>query len=216
MDVKICGLTNYDDAMVAIEAGADYLGFVLYPKSPRGIRPLALAKLAERLSGHTAGLVAVVVNESVEQVRAIAGDCNLSAAQIHGDERAEEFVDGVGVPLWRAVKLMEGQVEPTVEAWTFAERYVVDAAVPGEYGGTGERADWEQARLFAQASRAMLAGGLTSENVAEAIAAVSPWGVDVSSGVEREPGRKDWPAVRRFVREAKRLEEPRMNTNEEF
>ncbi len=210
MDVKICGLTNYDDAMVAIEAGADYLGFVLYPKSPRGIRPLELAKLAERLSGQGAGLVAVVVNEPVEQVRSIAGDCNLAAAQLHGDESAEEFADGVGVPLWRAVKLVEGAVEPATQAWSFAERYVVDAAVPGEYGGTGEKADWEQAREFAASSQAMLAGGLTAENVAEAIAAVAPCGVDVSSGVERAPGRKEWSAVRRFVREAKSLEEPRM------
>ena len=213
MDVKICGLTNYDDAMVAVEAGADYLGFVLYSKSPRGIRAFALAKLAERLQGSGARLVAVVVNEPVEQVRSIAGDCALAAVQLHGDEEAAEFVDGVGVPLWRAVKLVEGAVEPAMDAWSFAERYVVDAAVPGEYGGTGERADWEQARLFAASSRAMLAGGVTADNGAEAIAAVAPWGVDVSSGVEREPGRKEWDAVRRFVREAKTLEEPRMNTN---
>lgn len=197
--VKICGLTNLDDAQAALDAGADVLGFVLYRSSPRGITFEDLARIAEGLPAD-ARRVGVFVNETPEVVARVARDCRLYAAQIHGDEACTGFETLPGL-VWRAIRWQDGAWAPRPEAWP-AERYVLDAAAAG-YGGTGQRVDWTAAAAFAGTRRTMLAGGLTPENVGEAIRTVRPMGVDVSSGVEQSPGRKDVRKMNEFVRHAR-------------
>lgn len=200
--VKICGLTNLDDARQALDAGADYLGFVLYAKSPRCLSAQELGRIAGRLPG-TARKVGVFVNESPARIREIAGDCGLSAVQLHGDELPGDYRD-VGAPLWRAIRLQDGTWCPAPGDWT-VERYVMDAFSPA-YGGSGMTLDWAAAGAFAGRQRAMLAGGLTEDNVGEAIRLVKPLGVDVASGVELVPGRKDHAKVVAFIRAARAAE----------
>ena len=196
VEIKICGLTNRVDAQAAIDMGADYLGFVLYPESPRAVTPEQLVDLLAGLRGEYRA-VGVFVNESCESVERVVESCGLHAAQVHGDESAEAF-SGTGCVLWRALWVEDGLCRPDPAAWP-AARYVVDASVPGLYGGTGVTADWEQAARVAESVQVMLAGGLTADNVAEAIRVVSPAGVDVSGGVERRPGKKDPAEIERFI-----------------
>lgn len=198
MIVKICGLTNLDDARRAWDAGADFLGFVLYSKSPRGISADQLARIADRLPAE-ARMVGVFVNASRELVETVAAACRLSAVQMHGDE-APGAGAGAGRPVWRAVRWQEGQWKPSPDGWP-ADRYVADAA-SAAYGGSGQLADWRAAAVLAREVPVMLAGGLTADNVAQAIEAVRPLGVDVASGVEAEPGRKDARAMIEFIRRA--------------
>ncbi len=193
VDIKICGLTNLADAKAAWEAGADFLGFVLYAGSPRGISARTLSRIIERLPGKVR-CVGVFVNESRDEVLHVARDCGLYAAQLHGDEAARDFAR-CPLRLWRAVRLERGGPRPVPGRWP-AERYVLDAAVPGVYGGTGQKTDWARAAQLARHYSILLAGGLTPANVAEAIRQVRPAGVDVASGVEKAPGKKD---VRKLV-----------------
>ena len=201
MDVKVCGLTCVEDARAAQEMGADCLGFVLHADSPRGIDPARMWRILDRLPGSVRA-VAVVVNETRRYVERLMADGPLRAVQLHGEERGEDLQD-LPVALWRAVRFeMDGRISPAPADWS-VERWVVDAAVPGARGGTGKTADWAAAAEWARRACVMLAGGLTPENVGAAIRAVAPAGVDVASGVEREPGRKDYPRMRAFIRQAR-------------
>jgi len=197
--VKICGLTNVDDARWALEEGADYLGFVLYPPSPRYISPQTLAEVMDHLPDQVHA-VGVFVNEVPLRVKQIASSCRLMAVQLNGDEAPEGFA-GFPVPVWRAVRLESGEWKPGPEQWK-AERFIMDAASPA-YGGTGVKIDWKAGHEFASGHRAILAGGLDPESVAEAIRQVRPAGVDVSSGVECTPGKKDARKVAAFIARAK-------------
>jgi len=200
IEVKICGLTNLDDVLGALDAGADYLGFVMYDRSPRGITASETARILERLDVPVKA-VGVFVNETRANMEKIASDCGLHAVQVHGDERAADFAE-MPVMLWRSVRLDAPGVDTALDEWG-AERLVVDASVPGMYGGTGVAADWVAAAQLAAKRPVMLAGGLTTGNVAESVRMVKPLGVDTASGVEREPGKKDLEKVREFVRKAK-------------
>ncbi len=205
-EIKICGLTNLPDARMALDAGADYLGFVLYERSPRHIALGALRRLLERLpSGARA--IAVFVNARRDLVESLARDCRLHAVQLHGDECPEDW-SGLPVPVWRAVRLPHGRPVPAPDRWP-AARYVLDAAAPGRYGGTGRTADWALAAKLATRTPLMLAGGLTPENVAEAIRIVAPLGVDTASGVEKTPGKKDFRKVAAFIEAAKETQPDR-------
>jgi phosphoribosylanthranilate isomerase len=201
VEVKVCGLTSRDDALAAAEYGADYLGFVLYPKSPRGITAARLAGIADALAP-SLRLVGVFVNESRSLVEQVASDCRLHAVQLHGDESAQAFRE-MPVPVWRAVRLGDDGIwQPPVEAWAVS-RYVVDAAPPVVYGGAGVVADWGRAALLAESRPVMLAGGLTADNVADAVRTVRPLGVDASSGVESMPGKKDLACLKQFIEAAR-------------
>ena len=197
--VKICGLTRSEDAAWALEQGADYLGFVFYPRSPRCISVPQLARLAEQLP-ESARLVGVFVNEAVGFVQDAVERCRLSAVQLHGDEQPGEFA-GLTVPVWRAVRLRDRVWQPDPANWA-PERFVIDA-FSADYGGTGQTVDWQEASHFCSCHAAILAGGLDEHNVGEAIRRVRPLGVDVSSGVEVEPGRKDHAKVQAFIRAAR-------------
>jgi phosphoribosylanthranilate isomerase len=193
-------MTNAEDARAALALGADYVGFVLYAGSKRHVTPTTLRRLVETTPALT-GVVGVFVNMPRREVEQVAADCGLVAVQLHGDEPAEDFAE-MPVPVWRAVKRVGAAWVPAPASWP-APRYLVDAAVPGQYGGTGQVADWPAAAELARAHPVMLAGGLTPENVAEAVRAVQPLGVDVVSGVEKEPGRKDHARMAAFIRAAR-------------
>ncbi len=181
--------------------GVDYLGFNFYPKSPRAVTVERAKGILKAVDDSCKG-VGIFVNSPREEVEAIVEACGLWAAQIHGDEDGDEFA-GAPIRLWRALKIVPSGLEPDPAAWA-VDRYVVDAAVPGAYGGTGVTADWEAAKDVAERIPVLLAGGLTPENVAVAVRAVSPLGVDVASGVELGPGRKDHERMKAFVERARK------------
>lgn len=208
--VKICGLTNLEDALAAAEAGADLLGFILYPKSPRYVTPEMVAAIVAGVRAATPTpprSVGVFVNESTAQVLTTLAQTGLDLAQLHGDEAADDLLALHG----RGFKA----VRPTglEDALALAQEYassgagpdlLIDAYDAHAYGGTGQRADWAAAAIVAQrVPHLLLAGGLTPEHVAAAVQAVRPWGVDVASGVEQAPGRKDHAKVRAFITAAK-------------
>lgn len=198
--VKICGITNADDAAAAVEAGADALGFNFYRKSSRYIEP-ALAKQI------VAGLppfvmpVGVFVNEDVTTVRSIMDACGLTIAQLHGDESAA-YCEQLARPVIKALRLKDRASFLTLAEFqgrSGVRGFILDTFSESAYGGTGRVTDWALASEAAKSTTILLAGGLTSANVGEAIRAVHPYGVDVSSGVERVPGRKDHAKIRAFL-----------------
>ncbi|HSL30248.1 MAG TPA: phosphoribosylanthranilate isomerase [Anaerolineales bacterium] len=196
--VKICGIKTVRDALAAIDAGADMLGFNFYPKSPRAIDVGRCRDIMSvmRKYGHIV-YVGVFVNASAEEIRATLDTCGLNLAQLHGDETAEMVQSFYG----QAFKAFRG-VPESVSGFVRdgAPAFLIDASVKGAYGGTGVRADWTAAADSARHYPLLLAGGLSPENVAEAVRRVQPWGVDVASGVESTPGVKDAGKMKAFVR----------------
>jgi phosphoribosylanthranilate isomerase len=202
--IKICGIKTVKDALAAMEAGADLIGFNFYPKSPRYIDVGTCRNIMSvmRRHGHVT-YVGVFVNASVEEVYATIETCGLSLAQLHGDETPEMLSALNG----RAFKAFRGiPTDITGYERNDAPALLVDAAVKGVYGGSGVTADWTAAAELAKKYPLLLAGGLTPENVADAVRQVQPWGVDVASGVESAPGEKDAGKMVQFVKEVKRVE----------
>ncbi len=208
IQVKICGLTSYEDAIAAIEAGADLLGFNFYPPSPRSITPDTCRQIVTALGPCTAQvqLVGVFVNRPVEEVEAILDFCGLDLAQLHGDE-APEDVMALNGKAYKALRPRDRQeLEKAIERYPSrldCPAFLIDAYRPGLYGGTGQLGDWSTAQVLASQMPILLAGGLTPENVATAIDQIHPWGVDVASGVESTPGKKDPARLTAFIHGAK-------------
>jgi phosphoribosylanthranilate isomerase len=195
--IKICGIKTVNDALAAMEAGADLLGFNFYPKSPRYIDVGTCRDIMSvmRKYGHIT-YVGLFVNASIVEVRATIETCGLSLAQLHGDETSEMLNTLNG----KAFKAFRGVPEHVHRfARGDAPALLVDASVKGAYGGTGVTADWNKAAELAKGYSLLLAGGLTPENVGEAVRQVNPWGVDVASGVEASAGQKDPSKMRAFV-----------------
>lgn len=197
--VKICGITNLEDAAAAVEAGADALGFNFYRKSPRFIDPSAAKQIIATLPPLVTP-VGIFVNEDVASVRSIMDRCGLGLAQLHGDESAA-YCEELARPAMKAFRLKDrgsflGLAEFCGRAGV--RGLVIDAFSDKEYGGTGQVVDWSLAAEAAKVAIVLLAGGLTPENVGQAIQAVHPYGVDVSSGVESSPGKKDHAKLRAF------------------
>lgn len=196
--IKICGIKNLNDALAAMDAGADLIGFNFYPKSPRYIdvgRCRDIMSVMRQLGRVTC--VGVFVNASVGQILATMDTLGLNLAQLHGDETVEMLsqLDG------KAFKAFRGIPESVDEfARSESPAFLVDASVKGVYGGSGVTADWNGAAELAKKYPLLLAGGLTPENVAEAVRQVKPWGVDVASGVEAGAGEKDPSKMKAFVR----------------
>lgn len=196
MRVKICGITNLQDALQAIESGADALGFVFYRESPRYIRPSDAKKIIEKLPPFI-GRVGLFVNEGIDTIDTISKYCDLTLCQIHFDVDAEalDMIASKTIPVIRAR-------EPK-DILQYSDRYrLVDVYSP-EYGGTGKRLNLEWFDGI-DCSKIILAGGLTPENIAE-IKKYNFYGVDVSSGVEKIKGRKDYAKVTKFIKNAKSL-----------
>jgi phosphoribosylanthranilate isomerase len=201
--VKICGVTNLEDALAAAEAGADMLGFNFYPKSPRYITPGEARRIVESLPPGVKGYGVFVNEDGPEVVKSIAREAGLSAVQLHGDE-SPEFCDALG-GLFTIKALRVGpDYKPESAKLYRTDAVLLDAYSGKAYGGTGETFDWSLARETRDAvGKLFLAGGLTASTVAAAVEAVRPYAVDVCSGVESSPGRKDHALVRRFVEAAR-------------
>jgi phosphoribosylanthranilate isomerase len=201
--VKICGLTSLEDALIAAEAGADLLGFIFYPPSPRYVTPGRARDIigALRRAGCTARTVGVFVDEELARVREAVAYCGLDYAQLHGEE-PPAYVAALGERAIKAVRVRSEADVARLEAYR-AATYLLDAYHPTMPGGTGLTWDWELALTAKRFGPIILAGGLTPDNVAEAVRRVRPYGVDVSSGVESRPGCKDGAKVRQFVAAAK-------------
>ena len=203
--IKICGITRLTDALHAVRHGASALGFVFWPHSPRYVTPeRAREIIAELPSGTTA--VGVFVNEPVDGIRAVVARTGINAIQLHGEE-PPAYSDALGWPVFRALTVADAA--EACDAWPRETTFLLDTIDPVRRGGTGETVDWSRAAAIAQSRRVILAGGLTPLNVAEAIGAVRPYGVDVSSGVEEAPGVKNCDKVARFLENARHAFEER-------
>jgi phosphoribosylanthranilate isomerase len=202
--VKICGITNAEDAAVAVEAGADALGFVFYRKSSRYIEPMLARQIVMSLPPLVIP-VGVFVNEDQQVVRDLMDDCGLALAQLHGDESAI-YCKELGRTVLKALRVKDRSTFLALAEFrgrAGIRGFVLDAFSDQGYGGTGQVIDWQLAAEAAKVASILLAGGLTPDNVERAIQAVRPYGVDVSSGVERSPGKKDHEKLRTFIRAAK-------------
>ena len=196
--IKICGIKTIPDALAAVNAGADLIGFNFYPKSPRYVDVGMCRNIMSvmRQIGKVT-CVGVFVNASVAEILATMDTLGLNLAQLHGDESPATLKELHG----KAFKAFRG-IPSTIEGFERqdAPAFLVDAAVKGVYGGSGVTADWDGAAELAKKYPLLLAGGLTPENVAKAVSRVKPWGVDVASGVESAPGKKDAGLMVRFVK----------------
>lgn len=216
MKVKICGLGNETEAIAACAAGADYLGFVFYPPSPRYCEPekvLTIKRALERngwlAEGHPV-MVGLTVNMELREMAELKRTAGVDCLQVYGEYDPADLAR-LPVDVFKAIR----PASP-VEALAEADRYasigghdgpalLMDAYIKGAWGGTGKKADWNLAsQICTLHPRTLLAGGLTPQNVAGAIAQVQPWGVDVSSGVESAPGRKDLDAIQAFTARARK------------
>ena len=212
--IKICGIKTLKDALAAIDAGADYLGFNFYPKSARFVEKETCAEITSVLKREhpQIKLVGVFVNSPVDEVKNILETCHLDLAQLHGDE-TPEMLESFSGKAFKAIRLSastsaDESVSPFLKSVSESAlpALLIDATVKGVYGGSGVTADWSAAAELAKKYPLLLAGGLTPENVADAVRQVKPWGVDVASGVESAPGEKDAVKMIQFVKEVKRIE----------
>lgn len=214
---KICGITNLEDALTAADAGADALGFVFHEGSPRKTDPETVRKIVGKLPGRIEK-VGVFVNQTEDSICALADETGLSAVQLHGDSLDPHVADLI-VERRPHLRVIVGisMHHPKPEGYAMMWRpnvvhaFLVDAANSSNYGGTGNTFNWEKRQsnvgVVAGLGRVVVAGGLNPGNVAEAIRILKPWGVDVASGVETSPGKKDPNKVRAFVEAVRQTEE---------
>lgn len=196
--VKICGLTNVNDALLAAELGAHALGFIFYPKSPRYVDPGEARRIIKQLPPLVI-TVGVFVDEEAAKVRDIAAQAGLDWVQLHGRE-SPDYCRTLGRRVIKSFRVQGEEIFPQLMAYQGAvQAFLLDAYKPGTPGGTGETFDWELARKAEKYGPIILAGGLTPENVAEAIRLAQPAAVDVASGVEARPGVKDPEKLRNFL-----------------
>jgi phosphoribosylanthranilate isomerase len=196
MRVKICGITNFQDAIQAIEAGADALGFVFYSESPRYIKPADAKKIIDKLPPFI-GRVGLFVNEGIDTIDTISNYCDLTLCQIHF-EVDEEALDMIGSKAMPVIRAKEAK-----DILQYKDRYRLVDVYCEAYGGSGKRLNLEWFNGI-DCSKIILAGGLTAENLNE-LKKYNFYGVDVSSGVERIKGKKDYGKVTRFIQNAKSL-----------
>lgn len=202
MEVKVCGITRLEDALWALECGVDALGFVFHKPSPRYISPPKVLRIVQRLPGF-ASTVGIFVNESPQNVRAIASDLGLNLVQLHGSETpyvCEELQDLRVLKAFRFHGLENIQL---LDQYKSLWAVLLDGFDPAEHSSTGRTARWDVGPLIRNNHALVLAGGLGEENLAIAVREALPDAVDVSSGVEESPGKKDPLKLQRFVRLAK-------------
>jgi len=202
--VKICGLTNLEDARVAMDAGAHALGFIFFPGSPRYVTSAAAARIISQLPP-LVSKVGVFVNEPFESILQIAKTTGIDTIQLHGDETPAlcEALAREGFKVIKAFRIKDQSSLHSLQQYS-AAAFLLDSYVPGQLGGTGARFNWDLAvQVAASGTPIILAGGLVPENIRDAVAKVAPYGVDVSSGVESAPGKKDHARVRAFIEGAR-------------
>ncbi len=194
MHVKICGITRVEDGLLAADLGATALGFVLWPGSPRAVDPFRARTIARHLPP-LVSIVGVFVDQPLDYVRRVARLVPLDAVQLHGGESIQ-FCREAGTRVIKAIGL--SQAADTLDGWPREIVLLLDACDRAQHGGTGRAIDWTMAATIAKQRPTILAGGLRSDNVADAVARVRPYGIDVSSGVEARPGIKDPVRLREF------------------
>lgn len=199
--IKICGITNKEDALHASGCGADALGFVFYSGSPRFIQPDAVKEIIAELPPFLK-TVGLFVNEDSRKIREVVEFCGLDTVQLHGEESPEECF----FPPKQVIKALrlKNDLDEKIFSSYQVSAFLLDAYLPGKYGGTGTCCDWSKAQAFAAQYRIILAGGLSPDNVFDAVKQVQPYGIDVSSGVEKSPGKKDPGKVAMFIRMARK------------
>lgn len=199
--VKICGITNINDAVAAVDFGADALGFVFYRGSPRHISRKAAEDIVRRVAPFVS-TVGVFVDEKPEQIEETVTATGIDVIQLHGDEPPDACRFTRRIIKAIRVKTLQS-LDPLIHYKDRVSAFVLDTFTPEGFGGTGLVFNWDIAAYAKQFGRIILAGGLTADNIAEAIKRVSPYGVDVSSGVELEKGKKDYKKMKLFIERAK-------------
>ena len=198
--VKVCGVTSLDDARVCVEAGVDAIGLNFWPSSVRRCDERVARAIVDAFGADTL-MVGVFVDESEAEILRIRAEVGLACVQLHGDE-PPELVARFLPHAYKALRVRDASIAERVRAFP-GEHVLLDAYVKGRPGGTGATFDWTLARTIARERKVTLAGGLTADNVADAVRAVRPYCVDTASGVELAPGVKDADLVRAFVRNAR-------------
>lgn len=200
LKIKICGITNKEDALHASECGADALGFIFYDKSPRYIEPAEAKSIIAALPPFVT-TVGVFVNEDMNDISDIALMTGIAAIQLHGNESPSycKLIEG---KLIKAIRVKNEQSIETLKKYQ-VDAFLLDSYDKKSYGGSGLTFDWELAKKAKEYGKIILAGGLTPANIEEALKKVAPYGVDVSSGVEKTPGIKDKKKVKDFILKAK-------------
>jgi phosphoribosylanthranilate isomerase len=197
--VKICGVTNLADARRAVAFGADWLGFNFYPGSPRCIAPARAAAIIRKLPRRVRS-IGVFRDEPRARIASVVRQAGLAGVQLHGRESARTIAAlARRFPVWKAVRVRGAFRTASLEKYRAAEAILLDAFRPGVPGGTGRTFDWTVAARARQHARIILAGGLTPENVGDAVRTARPFAVDVASGVELRAGKKDARKMRRFI-----------------
>ncbi|MEJ2684813.1 MAG: phosphoribosylanthranilate isomerase [Candidatus Sulfobium sp.] len=199
--VKICGITNLEDAEAAVDFGADALGFVFFEDSPRFVPPETAAAIIRSLPSFVAS-VGVFVNERRENIESVLSSTGIDVIQLHGEETPEMCMFSRRVVKAIRVKSLES-LAPLEEFRNLVSAFLLDTYAPDALGGTGRIFNWDVALEAKQFGRVILAGGLTPDNVAAAVGRVGPYAVDVSSGVELRKGKKDHEKMKRFIGRAK-------------
>jgi len=200
--VKICGITNLDDALLAARLGADMLGFNFYQNSPRFIDPQSAALIGKAVNSKVKK-IGVFVNEDAARVREIAETAGLDAVQLHGDESPEYVTELAGITVIKAFRLGGGFYPALIDEFA-VDSILVDAYCAGEFGGTGKICDWIAAKgIRSRSSKMFLSGGLSADNIVDAIRAVAPYAVDACSQLEAIKGKKDPAKLERFIALAK-------------
>jgi phosphoribosylanthranilate isomerase len=199
--VKICGITNLDDAMAAVDFGADALGFVFFKESPRYVPESHAASIIKKLPSFLT-TVGVFVNEQSEHIENIVAMTGIDVVQLHGEESPEDCRYARRVIKAVRVDTLES-LDPLIGYKGIVSAFLLDTFSSGLFGGTGKIFNWDIAIEAKQFGRIILAGGLTPGNIAEAVRRVRPYGVDVSSGIEFEQGRKDHKKMQLFIERAK-------------
>jgi len=203
MRVKVCGNTSLEAAIAAVEEGADMLGFIMVPGTPRSLSVRQARKIVSELPAHV-DTVGVFVDQAIGEVEQVAATVGFTVVQLHGQETWEEAAS-LPYPLFKAVKMGTAAAAASVD-WPPGQVLLADAHVPGLLGGTGSTYPWEWVADLGLRYRLILSGGLGADNVGAGVRAVRPWGVDASSRLESSPGVKDPDLVRAFVRAARRAE----------
>ncbi|MGP0629539.1 phosphoribosylanthranilate isomerase [Nitrospina sp. 32_T5] len=198
--VKVCGMTSLEDTMHAVECGADAVGFIFFKKSPRAVTARQAKAIAEKLPPFVQR-VGVFVNETAEVIERTVKTCGLDVVQLHGDE-SPAFCKRIAARVVKAIRVKDAESVKGLSRYA-VDAFLLDAYKEGEWGGTGERFNWSLVKQARRHGPVILAGGLDPENVAEGIRVCRPYGVDVCSGVESKPGKKNRNKVRKFIEAVK-------------
>ena len=196
-EIKICGITNIEDALCAADCGVDALGFNFHEPSPRYVTPERAREIISALPADIVR-VGIFVNREAGEVKRTAEGCGMDLIQLHGDESPEYCRQFPAERIIKAVSPRTPEELPALDAYD-VRAFLMDSREPGRYGGTGKQTDWNLAAMLGRKRPLILAGGLREENIAEALSAVAPQAVDINSGIERTPGVKDHGRMRRIV-----------------